>query len=618
MLVSGGADSACLPPPWSTPAGPRTIAALHLNYGLRHGSDEDERAARALCAKLRIDLHVERPELGDGNLQASAREARYAAAERLRDAARSRLDRNRPHPDRPRRDGPLPARRLARHAARCSGSRARAAARSSGRCTRSRGRRRARSPRTRGLPFVDDPTNASPDYARNRIRARGPAGPRRDQPEARAQRRRDPRRAARGGRAPRRARRRGARAGPASTAAPEHRRRSGAEMSPGLRRLVLRELAERAAGRPGAAEPRPRRRDRAARRHDPEGGEVQLGDGVSAICERGMISFDRRDAGGDGRRPRRRGCQVPGSARFGDWELFAERRRRAGRTGRPRGRDARRRRPRRRARGPRLAQRRPDPPARARRHQEPAGPVHRPRRAALAAPPGAGGRRRRAGRLGRRGRGRRGVPARPRSSRDARSSVASASGARRAGLDCPAMSGRGAGASTSASARPWSTASACARRVAELGAEIDADYAGRDLVLVGVLKGALIFMADLMRALTVPCEVDFMAVSSYGSSTDSSGVVRILKDLDAPIEGRDVLIVEDIIDSGPDPPVPDAQPGGPRSRLARGLRAADQARAAPGRPADPLRRLRDPEPLRRSATGSTRAAIPQPRLRRRV
>ena len=87
-------------------------------------------------------------------------------------------------------------------------------------------------------------------------------------------------------------------------------------------------------------------------------------------------------------------------------------------------------------------------------------------------------------------------------------------------------------------------------RVLELGEEISSDYTGKDLLLVGVLKGAVFFMADLMRCLTVSCEVDFMAISSYGASTDSSGVVRILKDLDINIEGRDVLVVEDIIDSG--------------------------------------------------------------------
>jgi hypoxanthine phosphoribosyltransferase len=88
------------------------------------------------------------------------------------------------------------------------------------------------------------------------------------------------------------------------------------------------------------------------------------------------------------------------------------------------------------------------------------------------------------------------------------------------------------------------------RRVRELGHQITEDYAGRDLLLVGVLKGAVFFLSDLMREIEVPCEVDFMAVASYGSSTDSSGVVRILKDLDAPIAGRNVLIVEDIVDSG--------------------------------------------------------------------
>ena len=87
-------------------------------------------------------------------------------------------------------------------------------------------------------------------------------------------------------------------------------------------------------------------------------------------------------------------------------------------------------------------------------------------------------------------------------------------------------------------------------RVAELGEEVSADYIGRDLLLIGVLKGAVFFMADLMRHLTVTCELDFMAISSYGAATDSSGVVRILKDLDINIAGRDVLVVEDIIDSG--------------------------------------------------------------------
>jgi hypoxanthine phosphoribosyltransferase len=88
------------------------------------------------------------------------------------------------------------------------------------------------------------------------------------------------------------------------------------------------------------------------------------------------------------------------------------------------------------------------------------------------------------------------------------------------------------------------------RRVAELGEQISRDYAGRSLLLIGVLKGAVFFLSDLMRFIDIPVEVDFMAVASYGSATDSSGVVRILKDLDASIEDRDVLIVEDIVDSG--------------------------------------------------------------------
>lgn len=94
------------------------------------------------------------------------------------------------------------------------------------------------------------------------------------------------------------------------------------------------------------------------------------------------------------------------------------------------------------------------------------------------------------------------------------------------------------------------TAEELQRRVVELGEQISKDYAGRPLLLVGVLKGAVFFLSDLMRFIDIPVEVDFMAVASYGSATDSSGVVRILKDLDAAIDDRDVLIVEDIVDSG--------------------------------------------------------------------
>jgi hypoxanthine phosphoribosyltransferase len=89
-----------------------------------------------------------------------------------------------------------------------------------------------------------------------------------------------------------------------------------------------------------------------------------------------------------------------------------------------------------------------------------------------------------------------------------------------------------------------------AAKITELAAKIDADYAGREVILVGVLKGAVMVMADLARALTIPVSLEFMAVSSYGSATSSSGVVRILKDLDRDISGCDVLVVEDIIDSG--------------------------------------------------------------------
>jgi len=89
-----------------------------------------------------------------------------------------------------------------------------------------------------------------------------------------------------------------------------------------------------------------------------------------------------------------------------------------------------------------------------------------------------------------------------------------------------------------------------AKRIEEIGAEITADYAGKEILMIGVLRGAVVFMADLARAIKVPVAIDFMAVSSYGAGTSSSGVVRILKDLDENVEGKHVLVVEDIIDSG--------------------------------------------------------------------
>ena len=87
-------------------------------------------------------------------------------------------------------------------------------------------------------------------------------------------------------------------------------------------------------------------------------------------------------------------------------------------------------------------------------------------------------------------------------------------------------------------------------RVLEIGSQISRDYEGKNLLMVSVLKGSVVFMSDLMRSITIPCRIDFMAISSYGSGVKTSGVVKIIKDLDIPLEGYDLLIVEDILDSG--------------------------------------------------------------------
>ena len=153
-------------------------------------------------------------------------------------------------------------------------------------------------------------------------------------------------------------------------------------------------------------------------------------------------------------------------------------------------------------------------------------------------------------------------------------------------------------------------------RIRAMAEDIARDYEGKDLLLIGVLKGAVLFLADLMRHLDVGCEVDFMAVASYGSSTESSGVVRILKDLDAPLEGRHVLIVEDIVDSGLTLQylLRTLEARGPASP--RGLRAADQAEPPDGGPPGPLHRIRDPRQVRHRLRPGLRRALPEPSVRR--
>ncbi len=331
MLVSGGADSAARPP-LSSPCAGESVSGIHVNYGLRLDSDEDERAARALCAKLRIDLHVDRPELGEGNLQAEARDARYAAAERLRgrlgaewiatghtrtDIAETMLYRLAVSP------GTRPLLGLAPRNGRVI--------RPLHSVTRAETREIAA---TASLPFHDDPSNATGRYARNRIRsevlpvlAEVGSEVERNLAATHAELHEE-------------AELLSGLVGDALDAvgvAPEAVEVDAASvlsMGSGMRRLALRELAERAAMR---AVPLNRSRAAAICRlaAKPEGGVVELGGGLEARCESGRIRFgmtgasgaaapgtSARPDAGDDLAPVR--MDVPGRARFGDWELIVE------------------------------------------------------------------------------------------------------------------------------------------------------------------------------------------------------------------------------------------------------------------------------------------------------
>lgn len=320
VMLSGGADSACLAAAAVAACGPQSVYGIHLNYGLREDAERGEEAARELCARLRIDLHVERPELGAGNLQARAREARYDAAERLRarlgsqwlatghtatDLVETVLYRLAVSPGR-RAFAALPPR--------------------SGRVIRpllALGRERTRAlARAAGLPWADDPSNLDPAFARNRIRAEvlpalleiGP-GLERHVAETRAEINEDAElirgMAAEAIHA----------AGSGSGAPLLHEEL--AAMQPALRRAVLALLAERAD--PGA-DPGPRI-DRARTAaivrlaSEPEGGIVELGRGLQAVCEAGTVRIERA---GTEEAPEPVRLAIPGRARYGAWELRAE------------------------------------------------------------------------------------------------------------------------------------------------------------------------------------------------------------------------------------------------------------------------------------------------------
>jgi tRNA(Ile)-lysidine synthase len=313
-LVSGGPDSACLAAGLAAVCGPSRLSVVHVNYGLRPDSDEDEDTCAELGRRLGIELRVEHPDVPEGNVQAAARELRYAAAERLRersgatwiatghtrtDVAETVLYRLATSPGRRALLGLAPRRGAIVRPLLALG----------------RGDTR-RLATEAGLPFRDDPTNADPGFARNRIRSEvlpvlremGPAEA--NIAETRVELAEEAELLE------------GLAVEALDAIAADTtvvRAADLSDMHVALRRLVLRALAARAAGRAV-----PLGRESAARiwrlAQDPEGGTVELGGGLDAICEQGWIRF----ASGSEPEPAATALPVPGSCRFGSWELRAE------------------------------------------------------------------------------------------------------------------------------------------------------------------------------------------------------------------------------------------------------------------------------------------------------
>jgi tRNA(Ile)-lysidine synthase len=315
-LCSGGADSAALVAGLAEVRGRDAVLVLHLNYGLRSDSDRDEAACRELCERFGLELLVERPRLGKGNLQAEAREARYAAAEALRrqrgldwvatghtrtDLAETVLYRLATSPGRRALLGLRPRRGVIV------------------RPLLALDRERVRALATKAeLPFRDDPTNTDPLYARNRIRNEilpvlRELSPAPEQVIAETQAELAEESEALEELALEALREAGAEAGGVIAA------ESLAELPPALRRLALRALAERVAG--GTV---PLGRERAAAiwrlAQEPEGGVIELGGGVEARVEQGHVRFRT----GPAVEPEERTLPVPGVCRFGHWEVRVE------------------------------------------------------------------------------------------------------------------------------------------------------------------------------------------------------------------------------------------------------------------------------------------------------